>query len=57
MDRDDDRAITVVRERGTGRIRAILRDWEGALPAGLGGGEGLEVATTRGLGEAVRLRR
>ena len=57
MDRDDDRAITVVRERGTGRIRAILRDWEGALPAGLGGGAGLETATTRGLGEAVRLRR
>ncbi len=57
VDRDDERAITVVMERGTGRIRAILRDWDGALPAGLRGGEGLEVATTRGLGEAVRFRR
>ncbi len=56
-DREDERAITVVTERGTGRIRAILRDWDGALPAGLRGGEGLEIATTRGLGEAVRLRR
>ena len=57
VDREDERAITVVRERGTGRIRAILRDWDGALPAGLRGGAGLEIATTRGLGDAVRRRR
>ena len=54
--REDERAITVVTDRGTGRMRAILRDWDGALPAGLRG-EGLEIATTRGLGEAVRMRR
>ncbi|MXX36142.1 MAG: hypothetical protein F4Z50_15490, partial [Gemmatimonadetes bacterium] len=28
VDREDERAITVVTERGTGRIRAILRDWD-----------------------------
>ena len=57
VDREDEGAITVVTDRGTGRIRAILRDWDGALPAGLRGREGLEMVTTRGLGEAVRLRR
>ncbi len=58
VDRDDERAISVVTERGTGRIRAILRDWEGSLPAALLGGAGeTEVVTTRGLTEAVRLRR
>ena len=57
LDRDDERAITVVTERRTGRIRAILRDWDGVLPAGLRRGQGLETATTRGLGEAVRRRR
>ena len=56
VDREDERAITVVRDRATGRIRAILRDWDGTLPAGLRGGGGLEVATTRGLGDAVRRR-
>lgn len=57
VDRNDERAITVVTERGTGRIRAILRDWDGGLPAALGGVEGLEITTTRGLVDAVRLRR
>ena len=57
VDRGDERAITVVTERGTGRIRAILRDWDGVLPLALGAGEEPEIATTRGLGEAVRLRR
>ena len=55
--REDDRAITLVTERGTGRIRAILRDWEGVLPLALGAEDGLEVGTTRGLGEAVRRHR
>ena len=57
VDREDERAITVVTDRRTGRIRAILRDWDGALPAGLRGGEVLEISTTRGLGDAVRRRR
>jgi len=57
VDREDDRAITLVTEHGTGRIRAILRDWESGLPAGLRGVEGLEIKTTRGLGDAVRLGR
>ncbi len=57
LDADDQRRITVVTERSTGRIRAILRDWEGAIPAALGGDPDLGVVTTRGLAEAVRLRR
>ena len=57
VDHRDERSITVVTVRGTGRIRAILRDWEGRPPAALGGLEGLEVTTTRGLAEAVRLHR
>ena len=57
LDGDDQRRISVVTERSTGRIRAILRDWEGAIPAALGGDPDLEVVTTRGLAEAVRLRR
>ena len=54
---DDSRSITVVRDPSTGRIRAILRDWDQALPAALGDTGGLEVVTTRGIVEAVRLRR
>ena len=57
VERDEEHAITVVTERGTGRIRAILRDWGGALPAALGSLGDLDVRTTRGVGEAVRLRR
>ena len=57
LDQTDERRITVVTERGTGRIRAILRDWEGALPDVLGDGTDLEVSMTRGPREAVRLRR
>jgi Leucine-rich repeat (LRR) protein len=57
VDRTDERRITVVTEPGTGRLRAILRDWEGALPEGLRDEAGLEVRMMRGLREAVRLRR
>ena len=57
VDHADERRITVVTEPGTGRLRAILRDWEGALPDALRGEADLEVRTTRGLKEAVRLRR
>ena len=57
LEAGDQRRMTVVTERSTGRIRAILRDWEGAIPAALGGDPDLEVVTTRGLAEAVRLRR
>ena len=57
VDRTDESRITVVTEPGTGRLRAILRDWEGALPDGLRDDAGLEVSMTRGLREAVRLRR
>ena len=46
----------VVTDPSTGRIRAILRDWDRALPAALGDTGGLMVETTRGILEAVRLR-
>ena len=57
VDQADERRITVVKDRGTGRIRAILRDWEGALPNVLGDVADLEASMTRGPREAVRLRR
>ena len=57
VDQTDERQITVVREPGTGRLRAILRDWEGALPDVLRDAASLDVSVTRGLEEAVRLRR
>ncbi|MDE0357996.1 MAG: M66 family metalloprotease [Gammaproteobacteria bacterium] len=57
LDQADDRRITVVTERGSGRVRAILRDWDGALPDELGNAADLEVSMTRGPREAVRLRR
>ena len=57
LDQAEERPITVVTERGTGRIRAILRDREGALPDALNVGADLEVTTTTRLAEAVRPRR
>ncbi len=56
VEADDERRISVVTERSTGRIRAMLRDWTGVLPLALSSERDLEVATTRGLREAVRLR-
>ena len=56
VDSGDRRSITVVTDPATGRIRAILRDWDRPLPAVLGETGGLEVETTRGILEAVRLR-
>ena len=64
VDGDDGRVITIATERATGALRAILRGEAGAaipavLPAalrdGVRAGE-LDVATTRGPGEAVRRR-
>ena len=57
VDQADERRITLVTEPGTGRLRAILRDWEGALPDGLRDARDLDVSMTRGLKEAVRLGR
>ena len=57
VDRNDPRSLTIVTDPATGRIRAILRDWNQALPAALGDTDGLEVVTTRGIVEAVRLGR
>ena len=57
VDGNDPRSLTIVTDPATGRIRAILRDWDRPLPAALGDTAGLEVVTTRGIVEAVRLRR
>ena len=57
VDRNDPRSLTIVTDPATGRIRAILRDWNQALPSALGNTAGLEVVTTRGIVDAVRLRR
>ncbi len=50
----DERAISVVSEPDTGRIRAILRDWDGPLPAAVGRVADLDVVTFRSLSDAVR---
>ena len=50
-DQTDERRITVVSEPGTGRLRAILRDWEESLPGVLRDAASLDVSTTRGLKE------
>jgi len=57
LDDTDPRSISVFTDPSTGRIRSILRDWEGPLLAADGGTDLLEVETTRGIREAVRLRR
>ena len=51
---DDDRTLSVVTDPRTGRVRAILRDWDGSLPAALGGSGELDVSTSRGIRDAVR---
>ena len=57
VDGDDPRSLTIVTDPATGRIRAILRDWNRPLPAALGDTGGLDVVTTRGIVDAVRSRR
>ena len=54
---DDQRALSVVRDANTGQVRAILRDWDGVLPAALETAEDLEILTTQSLSDAVRLQR
>ena len=57
IDSSDSRSLTVVTDRATGRLRAILRDWTRPLPAALGDTGGLVVETTRGIVDALRVRR
>ena len=54
VDAGDRRSITVVTDRATGRVRAMLRDWQGPLPTALGDVRGLETTITTGLRDAVR---
>ena len=54
---DDQRQVSLVTDRLTGEIRAILTDWHAELPAWIGDRGRLSVQTTRGLREAVRVRR
>ena len=56
VDDTDPRSISVFTDPSTGRIRSILRDWEGPLVAAMGATDQPQVVTTRGIREAVRLR-
>ena len=47
---DDERRVSIVRDRASGRIRGILRDWTGDLPPVLGRAGDLDVSTYRALG-------
>ncbi|WP_419862345.1 leucine-rich repeat domain-containing protein [Candidatus Palauibacter sp.] len=53
----DERTLTVVSDPATGRIRGILRDWEGDPPSTLGAAADFTVSTFRGLAEAVGSQR
>ena len=53
----DERALSVVSDPETGRIRSILRDWEDVLPETLSRTSPFTVTTVQGLEQAVRLRR
>ncbi len=57
IDATAERAISVVTDRATGRIRSILRDQNGPLPADLGRTGDIEVATFRRLAEVLQPRR
>ena len=54
---DEDRAVTVVTDPATGSVRALLRDWDGPLPAALGSTGVLDTSTSRGIRDAVGPRR
>ena len=57
VDDSDPRSISVFTDPSTGRIRSILRDWDGPLVAAMGATDEFEVVTTRGIRQAVTLRR
>ncbi|MDE0032010.1 MAG: hypothetical protein OXU75_02555 [Deltaproteobacteria bacterium] len=57
VDDTDPRSISVFTDPATGRIRSILRDWEGPQVAAMGATDQLQVVTTRGIRQAVTLRR
>ncbi|MYB07305.1 MAG: hypothetical protein F4Y24_13220 [Gemmatimonadetes bacterium] len=56
VDDSDPRSISVFTDPSTGRIRSILRDWDGPAVAAMGATDPLQVVTTRGIREAVTLR-
>ncbi len=57
VDDTDPRSISVFTDPATGRIRSILRDWGGPQVAAMGATDQLQVVTTRGIRQAVTLRR
>ncbi|MDE2783577.1 MAG: M66 family metalloprotease [Gemmatimonadota bacterium] len=57
VNRDEAHAVSLVRDRASGRIRGILRNWDDALPAALETTGVMEVETTTRLSDALRLRR
>ncbi len=50
----DERTVTIFADPATGRIRGILRDWDGTPPAALGPVDAFDATTTRGLAGSVR---
>ena len=57
IDSADERTVSIVRDVRTGKVRSILRDWEGELPAALGRVDGLRIRTTQGVGRELTLDR
>ena len=54
---DADRPVTLVTDPATESVRAILRGWEGDLPAPLARTGAIGVSVSRGIRDAVRLER
>lgn len=51
---DDQRTVSVVRDPSNGRVRSIMDDWNGDLPAALGQVGGLDIVTYGALGNERR---
>ncbi len=54
---NDQESLTVFRDANTGRVRAMLRNWDGTLPSALSDIEDLNILTTRGLMDSVQWQR
>ena len=54
---DEQRTLSVFRDARTGKVRGILRDWDGNLPVALQQADDLSIMTIQGLMDSVRQRR
>ena len=57
MDTNEQSTLTFIRDANTGRVRSILRDWDGNMPAALEEIGDLNIVTTQGIPETIRLQR